>query len=97
MMSIENLKTLIGLLIGLFSFLSGAALWYKGSIEKKYAAERDFAHLRRNQEQIASGIVAVNDEIDERFHAMNLELVQIKALLMAVLAKSGDGTSGIIK
>ena len=55
---------LVGSILGLFSFISGGVLWYKGSIEKKYAAERDFNHLRKNQEQMGIALGNIFDEVE---------------------------------
>ena len=64
-MNIGQLQSLIGLCIGVISFLSGAILWYKGSIEKRYAAQRDFGHLKNNQETISRVLNEVCEQIDE--------------------------------
>jgi hypothetical protein len=96
-MNIDNLQSLISLFLGVAGFTTGSVMWWKGSIEKRYAAERDFSHLRRNQEQISNSLGLIDKELDERFHNLNMELVQIKSLLMAILAKSGDSVSSILK
>lgn len=96
-MMVNDWIALIGFLMGVCSFISGGVLWYNGSIEKRYAAQRDFAHLQRNQEQISQGINHVTDEMEDRFNSMNTELVQIKSLLVALLAKTGDSISSILK
>lgn len=59
---------------------------------KKYAAERDFAHLRRNQEQMLKNIEVLIEDFDERadkehnelwqkFEALHRELLEIKSLI----------------
>lgn len=59
---------------------------------KKYAAERDFAHLRRNQEQMLKNIEVLIKDFDERadsehnalwqkFEALHRELLEIKNLI----------------
>jgi chromosome segregation ATPase len=60
-----NWINLISLSIGLLSFLSGGILWYRGSIEKRYAAERDFQHLKKNQEGIAVLLTQMDDSLDD--------------------------------
>lgn len=60
-----QLLNLVSLLFGIISFLCGAALWWKGSIEKRYAAERDFKHLKGNQEQMAQGLGHIDEAVGE--------------------------------
>lgn len=50
--------------MGLSSFIGGGILWYRGAIEKQYAAQRDFQHLRRNQEQLKQATEIISDEME---------------------------------
>lgn len=63
-MNTSDFTALIGVALGLFSFLGGVVLWYKGSVEKRYAAERDFNHLRRNQEQMGGALATICKDIE---------------------------------
>lgn len=103
-MSIDfsKIQSTFGFALSVFAAFSGAMMWYRGSIQKSYAAERDFRHLRNNQESHAKALAMVDsevkelrDELAERFHRQDTELIQIKSLLMAQLAKNGDSISGI--
>lgn len=47
---------------------------------KAYAAERDFSHLRNNQEQMKQAIVQVQDESEELKHV----LIELKILQTAM-------------
>ncbi|MBD2090213.1 hypothetical protein H6F67_10150 [Microcoleus sp. FACHB-1515] len=103
-MSIDfnKIQSMLGFGLSVFAAVSGAMMWYRGSIQKSYAAERDFRHLRNNQESHAKALAMVDgevkelrDEIAERFHRQETELVQIKSLLMAQFARNGDSISGI--
>lgn len=60
----SEITTLVGLLMGVVSFIAGAIAWYRGAVEKRYAAERSFDHLRRNQEQMGQAITSVLDEVE---------------------------------
>ncbi|MBD2095131.1 hypothetical protein H6F90_08180 [Trichocoleus sp. FACHB-591] len=62
------------------------------AVKKEYAAERDFAHLRRNQEQMIQNIGVLMKDFDDRadkehnelwqkFEALHRELLEIKAML----------------
>lgn len=77
-MNINTVSTLVSLTLGLLGFLSGLILWYRGSVEKRYAAERDFGHLRRNQEQQSQALAIVDDCLAElsKLSANQLTLLQ---------------------
>lgn len=79
---------IVGSIIGLSG--AGAALYtrWKSAVEKGYAAQRDFAHLRRNQEQMAQGIVEINKDTDARFDRVDLSLNRIESMLHTLLANS---------
>lgn len=77
--------------MGLFSFTGGLILWYRGSVEKRYAAERDFKHLQRNYEQLCSGLVDLDEKVDEKTAHLLTHFLEIKGLLFAVL---GERTAG---
>lgn len=86
-MEIGTVSTLVSLTLGLLGFLSGLVLWYKGAIEKRYAAERDFGHLKRNQEQMAQALGIIDEEltalikgldaVGEKSHEISQRLDQI--------------------
>jgi len=70
----------------------------KTAAKKEYAAERDFAHLRRNQEQMIQNLDLLTKEFDERsdrehnevwqkFEALHRELSELKAMLTACLRR----------
>lgn len=62
------LVPLVGLSLALFSSVVSFFLFYSASVRKKYAAERDFQHLKRNQENIQQLIQLLADDIDELKH-----------------------------
>lgn len=64
-MNLTNIATVISLVTGLLGFLSGLVLWYRGAVEKRYAAERDFAHLKNNISQLFQAIESLADDIEE--------------------------------
>lgn len=105
-MSIDfsKIQSTFGFALSVFAAASGAMMWYRGSVQKSYAAERDFRHLRNNQDSHAKALAMVDnevkelrDEITDRFHRQETELVQIKSLLMAQFAKNGDSISAILR
>lgn len=76
-----DLSSLISLGLGLISFLSGAVLWYKGSVEKRYAAQRDFGHLKNNYKQLALALDTFSKESDERFDRIDDTLKELKLII----------------
>ncbi len=64
MLQLSDWQNLLSLALGLGGFLSGGLMWYRGAVRKSYAAERDFAHLRRNQEQIQAALEQLQEEIE---------------------------------
>ena len=71
----------LSLVMGLGSFLSGILFWYKGSIEKRYAAQRDFGHLKRNYEQLSEGVGQLGEEMDRRLDSIDKRLQEISMIL----------------
>lgn len=83
--------SLISLVMGLTSFIGGLVLWYRGAVEKRFAAERDFQHLKRNQEQLAGYLKELDDSMEERSQVLMQQFLEIKGMLYGIL---GERTSG---
>lgn len=64
---------------------------YAQAREKTYAAERDFEHLRRNQEQMKESLKLLDDEQTET----RADLKELKGMLFAMFGRQGDSISGI--
>ena len=86
-------------LISLLTFLAGAgsAVWamvrfYAQSEKKRYAAERDFNHLRNNQEQMKESIKALSSEID----GLSDDMKTLTACFNLILNQSGQSVSSIL-
>lgn len=58
------LATTIGVL-GLLGSIFGGIAWYNGAIEKRFAAQRSFEHLRKNQEQMGQALALIDTQLDE--------------------------------
>lgn len=71
----------LSLVMGLGSFLASLLFWYKGSVEKRYAAQRDFGHLRRNYEQLSQAVAQLGEELDQRMDAVDNRLQEISLIL----------------
>lgn len=81
---LEIVKDWIPLIIGVVTFLGGILAWYTGAVEKKYAAQRDFAHLKNNQLNISNNIAGLLKEQDRRFDQLDKNDLEMKNLLMNV-------------
>lgn len=57
---------------------------YSNSQQKRYAAERDFQHLKRNQEQIVSNIAHIAEEFDRRFDDIDKQLNDVEHSLLEI-------------
>ncbi len=64
---------------------------YASAETKRYAAERDFNHLRNNQEQMKISIRELSREID----GMQADLQTQIGLFQALMLNSGQTVSGI--
>lgn len=85
-----DLISILSITLGLFSFLGGALLWYKGSVEKRYAAQRDFNHLKNNYQQMSEALAAIAKDMDTRFDSTDDQLKEIKLTIQYRLG--GDKT-----
>ena len=69
----------LNLLLGAGTTFSGIIFWYRNVIRKSYAAQRDFNHLKKNQEQILQNLEYLLREQDKRFDTIDREIIEIKA------------------
>ena len=61
--------------------LSAFCLWYANNEKRKYGLERDFAHIKRNYEQIQLSLNNVLKEIDYRFNGIEKDILEFKSSL----------------
>lgn len=66
-----------GGIAGISGTLWGLARWYAQSEKKKYAAERDFQHLKRAQEQLSEGLKLISEEVE----ILNKAVLRLETLL----------------
>ncbi len=79
--SIGDLIAFGSLFIASITAIAGGIYWYANSEKKKYGLERDFGHIRRNQEQIQQALNTILAEIDRRFDTVERDVLEIKAVL----------------
>lgn len=97
-MKLDQIQSLIALGIGLISFIGGGLAWYAGAIEKRYAAQRDFQHLRANQQQISAGIADILKDQDRRFDELERQGAETKMLIHNLAANlSNETISSILR
>jgi len=93
-------KSAVDILQFVLLFLSvGSALfaivtWYSATVQKRYASQRDFEHLKRNYQQLAENQAQILKELDSRFDMTTLELRDIKGLLTSIVVKISTETTG---
>ena len=91
---------LLGSVFGIITALTGFFLWYGSGVRKRYAAERDFNHLKSYYENMSVAIAKMSDlvdedfkdlgkELDSRCDRLDAEVREIKAML-AVSLKLGE-------
>jgi hypothetical protein len=81
--TVESATTILSLILGLFSLLGGFLLWHRGSVEKRYAAQRDFGHIKADLKTVTTHLASNADEVEASFVELRLELKELKALALA--------------
>ncbi|MEM9815546.1 MAG: hypothetical protein AAF827_03900 [Cyanobacteria bacterium P01_D01_bin.6] len=89
--------SLISLIVGLVTSIGGGFTWWRAMVRKQYAAERDFGHLKNNYKQLAQNMQFMYKEGDKRFDRLDLEVVEVKALLSGILIRLGGTESEIYR
>ncbi len=86
--------------LALGGHVTWAVVFFANSIKRRYAAERDFNHLKNNQKQItdniAFGFKEIDDRfdrIDDRFDRIDRDLLEIKAYLIGKGIVKNEHTS----
>lgn len=84
---------LLAVVVSLLTFAGGVIAWYSASVQKRYASQRDFEHLKRNYEQLASNQNEIVKDLDKGFDSLILELKEVKGLQTAILVKISPSDS----
>ena len=72
--NIEIIVAIVGCVIGIGGASAAIYARWKASIEKGYAAQRDFQHLKRNQENISMGIAQIDKDLSERLDDIDKDI-----------------------
>lgn len=62
--------------------------------KKEYAAQRDFEHLRRNQEVISKALDELHGDFEKYSERMNLRMARMETVLKAVAMASNNPAVG---
>lgn len=81
-MNIQTSISLIALLLAIGGNITWLFFTYGNSEKRKLAAERDFNHLRNNQQSISDGIAHGFDEIEDKLEAIDRNLIEVKIWIM---------------
>jgi hypothetical protein len=79
-----NINDLIAVGSLAFTVISGilaSGLWYASAEKRRYGLERDFAHLKRNYEQIQQSLNLLLTEFDHRFDTAERDILEVKSVL----------------
>lgn len=84
---LQNIFEHAALVIGVLTSIGGATAWYSAFVRKRYAAERDYQHLKRNYETMRDALTDLSTEMDQRFDKVDLQQVHITAMLQNLVAQ----------
>lgn len=59
-----------------------ALLFFANSIKRKYAAERDFGHIKNNLKNLTNNLEFLFKELDRRLDSQDRNLLELKAYLI---------------
>ena len=97
-----DIPSWFGLLMAVASFVGGIVMWYKGSVEKRYAARRDFDHLKRNYAQVTTAVQQLDDDVQQgnekiikELSEMRGSINEMKVILQFMMAQQGGTSQGM--
>lgn len=82
-MSRSDLFAFIAVTINVLTVMGAAYASWKNSLKKSFAAEREFSHLARNQEQIKEAVKQLQDESEQA----ERQLYELKGLIEGLRSK----------
>jgi hypothetical protein len=88
---IKSVLSILTFLAGVGGGVLGMLRWFSTSERKKFAAEREFMHLRNNQEQMQRSLALLGRELDELSDDMKTQ----SACFQLLLTQSGQSISRI--
>ena len=82
----------ITLIMGVASFAGGLISLYGAVVRKRYAAERDFGHLKRSYENLSSNVEALTRFQDDRFDDVDKTLMEIRLQQQTLISLLGSSS-----
>jgi hypothetical protein len=86
-MTQSEIVSLASTLLGAISVIGGGIAYYRSSVIKRYAAQRDFEHLKRNYESISAAIATSHQETEQLLRDMDRQISEMKALVHLLATK----------
>lgn len=85
-MNLQVLTAVVSV-ISICTFLGGMMAWYSANVQKRYAAQRDFEHLKRNYQQLAQNQAEILDVLDKRFDSLDRDSDDVRQKLNVIMIK----------
>lgn len=80
---------IIPLVMSIVTFIGAAITYWRGKIQKQYAAERALTHIRNDIGSMSNNIAGELKELDHRLSEIEGDMKELKATLSVCLR--GDG------
>ena len=80
-MAIDNIIAFLGLSLAVFTGVASIIVALINQEKRRYGLERDFAHMKRDYEQIVVNLSEILKELDSGFDSLERTLIEIKSLL----------------
>lgn len=77
-------------LIGILTFIGGIVAWYRGAVQKAYASQRDWEHVKNNQRELVQNLNFLFKELDSRLDRIDSQNTELKGMLYALLRRRND-------
>jgi hypothetical protein len=84
-LDISTLISVASFLGGVGATLLGVARWYNSTQHKKFAAEREFQHLKNDYQTLSKAVSHIDDRQEELFSY----IVEMRGALSVVLKQQG--------
>lgn len=89
---IKSILAILTFLAGAGSAVLGMLRWFSTAERKRFAAEREFQHLLKNQLQMQQAIASLAKELDH----LSDDVKTLTAVFNVMLNQQGQSVSGIL-
>ena len=77
-------------IIGILTFIGGVVAWYRSAVQKEYASQRDWEHIKNNQRELVQNLNFLFKELDSRLDRIDNQNVELKGMMYALLRRRND-------